>query len=296
MEAERLRGEPMVEDYEKYIQGLPVMPEVATKILSMTEDKLEISFRELERLISTDAALTTKILKIANSALYARQREIKSLQIAITMLGFKNIRSLVLLVTASQNYAQLGREPFYQFFWSHSVLTAFCARLVAGRSGHKDIAEECFTAGLLHDIGQVALFNSSPPRYQPVLDVLVAALEPAEPLEEKAFGVNHRAVGGALLARWSFPQAYVDAAREHESATVSSPHKSLVLCVAAADLLSERQRAQTLGPGKQALLQELASQAGLKAEDLEYFRTRFAADLNRDPLFRESRALFALKE
>jgi HD-like signal output (HDOD) protein len=286
----------MVDDYEKYIQGLPVMPEVGAKILSITDDRMEISFRELEKLISTDAALTTKILKIANSALYARQTEIKTLQTAITMLGFKNIRSLVLLVTASQSYAQLSREPFYQFFWSHSVLTAFYARHVAIRAARKEIAEEGFTAGLLHDMGQVALFNSSPPRYQPVLDVLTAAVEPAEPVEERTFGVNHRTLGGALLSRWNFPQAYVDAAREHESRSVASPHRSLVLCVSVADLLSERHRAKTLGPGKDALLRELVPQVGLKADDLEYYRTRFAADLDKDPLFRESRALFALKE
>jgi putative nucleotidyltransferase with HDIG domain len=286
----------MVNDYEKYIQSLPVMPELAAKILSMTEERLDISFRELEKLISTDAALTTKILKIANSALYARPQEIKSLQMAITMLGFKNIRSLVLLVTASQSYAQLSRQPFYQFFWNHSVLTAFCARHVAGRVGHKGIAEDCFTAGLLHDIGQVALFNSSPPRYQPVLDVLTAGAEPAEPAEEKAFGVHHRTVGGALLARWSFPQVYVDAAREHESDSVSSPHRSLVLCVSVADLLSEKLRVTTLGTGKETLLRELAARAGLHAADLEYYRTRFSIDLDKDPLFRESRTLFALKD
>lgn len=286
----------MVEEYEKYVQGLPVMPEVATKILSLTEEKRDISFRELERLIGTDPALTAKILKIANSALYARQREIKSLQVAITLLGFKNIRSLVLLVTASQSYGALSGAPFYPFFWSHSVLSAFAARLVATRTGRKDLAEECFTAGLLHDIGQVALFNSSPPRYQPVLDALIGAQEFIEPLEEKAFGVSHRTVGGALLSRWSFPQAYVDAAREHESTSIRSAHRDLVLCVAAGDLLAERQRAQELGPAKETLLAQLAAGAGLKEDDLAYFRTRFTADITRNPLFRESRALFALKE
>ena len=103
----------MVDKYESYLKNLPVMPEVATRVMRIAEDKLDISFKELEEIIKLDPGLTVKILRIANSALYARQREIKSLQMAITLLGFKNIKSLVLLVAASNTFARYKKTAFY---------------------------------------------------------------------------------------------------------------------------------------------------------------------------------------
>ena len=64
----------MSEGYETYLKSIPIMPDVATKILAIAEDKLDISFKELEDIIRVDPGLTAKVLKIANSAMYARQR------------------------------------------------------------------------------------------------------------------------------------------------------------------------------------------------------------------------------
>ena len=155
----------MVGNYEQYLKKLPVIPEVATKIMSIAEEKLDISFKELENIIKMDPGLTAKILKIANSALYARQREITSLQMAITLLGFKNIKSLVMLVTASNTFAKYKKTEFYQFFWKHSILTAFFAKHISLRCNKKELSEEVFLSAILHNIGQVALFNSDQEKY-----------------------------------------------------------------------------------------------------------------------------------
>ena len=129
-------------DYSQYLKNLPVMPEVAAKILSMAEHNLDISFKELEEIIRVDPGLTAKILKIANSALYARQREIKSLQMAITLLGFKNIKSLVMLITASNTFTKYKKTSFYQYFWKSSILSSFFAKHITLRCGRKGLAEE----------------------------------------------------------------------------------------------------------------------------------------------------------
>ena len=284
----------MTTGYEQYLKNLPIIPEVATKILSMTEDKLDISFKKLEDIIKMDPGLTAKILKIANSALYARQREIKSLQMAITLLGFKNIKSLVILVTASGLFNRLSKEPFYAFFWRHSLLSAFYARHVALRSGKKEIAEDCFIAGLLHDIGQVAFFNTDRERYRQVVNQLLAGSSGVEGLEEMLFGFNHRTFGAALLQKWSFPEVYVDAAREHESLNVTSPHKSAILIVTAAALFAELSRVGTLQADKQELLAQILPRVSLGAADMEYYRKQFMEDLQDDTLFQECSLLFGV--
>ena len=284
----------MIEQFEPYLKNLPVIPEVAARILSMAEEHAEISFKELERLIMVDPGLTAKILKIANSALYARQREIKSLQTAITLLGFRNIRRLVLLVTAAKAFARFAATRFYQVFWRHSLLSAFFARSIALRTGRQEAAEECFLGALLHDIGQVALHNADADKYRPVLDLLEAGLEPVEERETALYGVNHREVGAAILEKWNFPDLFTDLAREHQSLTITSPHQELIILVGIADILAESARVGSLGTRKAELLAGLLPRSPLKESDLEYYRTRFLADLGQDPLVRESHSLFGI--
>lgn len=137
------------------------MPEVAAKVMNLKEGGKEISFKELEGIIMMDPGLTSKILKIANSALYARQREITSLQMAITLLGFKNIRNLVLLLTASSMFPRMRTHSFHAGFWRHGTLAAFLSRGLVVRCAKGAGAEEAFIAGLLHDIGQAILYNNS---------------------------------------------------------------------------------------------------------------------------------------
>ncbi len=271
------------------------MPEAATRIMAIAEDKLDISFKELENIIKMDPALTTKILKIANSALYARQREIKSLQMAITLLGFKNIKSLVLLVAASNTFARLQKTEFYQFFWGHSILTAFYAKHIAIRCNKKEIAEECFLGALLHDIGQVAFFNANRKRYLLIVDLLMAAID-IEEVEEKNFGLNHRALGASILHKWNFPDLYVDVAREHNSLNITSAHKSLIIIISIADLLSETYRFNEVSSAKDGLLKELFQHTVLQESDLDYYKNKFMDDCKNDALFQECRNLFGIKK
>jgi putative nucleotidyltransferase with HDIG domain len=284
------------EEFEKYLKTMPVMPDVAAKILSIAEDRLDISFKDLEDIIKVDPSLTAKVLKIANSAMYARQREIKSLQTAITLLCFKNLKSLVLLVTASGAFARDRNDRFYQYFWKHSILTAFLARHMAIRCNRKDAAEDCFIAGLLHDIGQVALYNADRERYQPAVDALIEAKSPVEQIEQEIYGADHRDIGASLLGKWSFPELYVDAAREHQSLNITSPHKAAIFIVSTADLAGEAIRMGVLDPESDRLLAELIQRTELTDRDIQYYRNSFMGDMRNDPLFLECRSLFGLRD
>jgi putative nucleotidyltransferase with HDIG domain len=275
---------------------MPVIPEVAAKILSIAEEKLDISFKDLEDIIKVDPGLTAKILKIANSALYARQREIKSLQMAITLLGFKNLKSLVLLVTASGTFSRFQNDPFFQYFWKHSILTAFLARHMAIRCKRKEVAEDCFIGALLHDIGQVALYNADRQRYQPAVAALIEGEVPVEEIEERIYGADHREIGASLLSKWSFPDIYVDAAREHYSINVTSAHKALIFIVSTADLSAELIRIGALSPTDDQMLRELLQRIDLGSEDLLYYTGSFMTDLQNDLLFLECRSLFGIHE
>ena len=270
------------------------MPEVAAKVTNLTEGRLEISFKELETIIKVDPGLTAKILKIANSALYARQREIKSLQTAITLLGFKNIKSLVLLITASSFFPRMRRSGFHAAYWRRCILSAFLSRTLAVRCARNDVAEEAFIAGLLHDIGQAVLFNASPEQYAQAMEAEKLGALSLETIEEHMFGANHREIGGALLKKWNFPQLYVDVALEHESLNITSPHKSVVILVSVACLLSEKIDGADINPLKQDLLSKLLPYTCLTLADAETLGSGYGEELSRDPLYREYQTLFGL--
>ncbi len=283
-------------DYAKYLKSMPVVPDVATKILSIAEDKLEISFRELEDTIKVDPGLSTKILKVANSALYARQKQVQNLQMAITLLGFKNIKSLVLLVTASNMFSKHKSSSFYQFFWKHSVLNAFMAKHMAHRTGNKPIADECFLAGLLHDIGQVALYNADTGKYARVLMLAGEQSIRISAVENDLYGTNHKEVGGKVLREWNFPELYVAAAEEHGTANITSSNKKAVLLISIADFLTSNTDIYAKHPLDVGLMEDIVRQTSMNGEDVDYYQNSFIEDVREDPLFNECRALFQIKQ
>ncbi len=283
----------MNESYEKYLKNFPVIPEVARKIMSMAEDKLDISFKELENIIIIDPGLTAKILKVANSALYARQREIKNLQMAITLLGFKNIKSLIMLVTASNMFTRHKTSKFYQTFWKHSIISAFLSKHIALRLNQKDSAEEHFLAGLLHDIGQVALFNSDAEKYENVINsVNNDDNKQLEATEEEQYEINHRELGASILQKWYFPEQYVDVAKEHMSSNITSVHKMMISVITIADIITENLGFGYIAPNAKELLTGLLLYTGLKEQDIEYYTKKYMTDLKKDPLFNECKTLF----
>ncbi len=279
-------------NYEIYLKNLPVIPNIATKIMSIPEDDKNISFKELEDLIKMDPGLTAKILKVANSALYARQREIKTLQMAITLLGFKNIKSLIILMTASNLFAKQKHSAFYKEFWKHSVLTAFIAKEVAHKEMRTVSKDESFLAGLLHDIGKVALFHVQTEEYEKLLAKKEETGETSSFLEKEFFGASHKEVGASILHNWNFPAIYVDTAREHGMENITSEHRSLILCVSIADTISDIISWEKIPDRKETLFNRLLTLAGINHNRIEYYNTEFIDQLVADPLFKECQDLF----
>ncbi len=270
--------------FELYLQKLPVIPEVATKIMGIAEEGKHISFQQLEDIIKIDPGLTAKILKVANSALYARQREISTLQTAITLLGFKNIKSLVILTSASNLFTKGPSSSFYEHFWRHSVMSAFLTRELITRNFSSLSADEGFLAGLLHDIGQVAMYHADPQNYQVIFE--------NRETEKEYFDVTHKEVGEKALSRWNFPQVFIDTAKEHGMVNITSEHRSFILAVSIADILADSLVFGSVSPAKQELLEKFMEHTGISENEIEYFKTEFREKLTEDPLFKECQHLF----
>ncbi|MFH0974775.1 MAG: HDOD domain-containing protein [Spirochaetota bacterium] len=279
------------------IKEIPVMSQVATKVLQFQEDNLEISFKELEKIILQDPAITARILKVANSAMYSRQREITNLQQAISLLGFKMIKSMILLVCASNIYSR-NRKKFRDIpesmttkssameLWRHLVLTAFIARHIAVKYKLEDKKEDIFIEGLLHDIGRIILMANQTELFEKFLQEMLANPDADVLLiEQNVFGYNHLEVGKVVLNKWNFPDELVDVIFQHHSVNADSPYKISINIVALANLYARILVKESLSPSDLEKKNSYLKTLSLTENDDIYYSSKFMDDIQKEELY-----------
>jgi len=276
--------------YVKLLRDLPVNPAIAAKVLDMMQ-KQDFSFKKLEDVISADPGLTIKILKIANSALYARQTKVTKLQNAITLLGINTIKNLVILVTGASLFKQNTRSRFYALFWHHSLASAFISRDLAVRLGYANQAEEAFIAGLLHNVGQVALYLADPGEYEKLVFDLVGGGRRYSELELASYGATHREIGADLLTQWSFPDVYCDCAREHGNVNITSSWKQIILFVSVGSFIASNWFYFTENPKPYELLRPVLMYLGMESDGIQAFASEYRGVLEKDTFYRECQNL-----
>lgn len=225
---------PSLDQLVEEISELHPLPAVATSILRLTEHD-RFSAHELASAIMADQALTAKLLRLANSAYYGFPREIGTVRDAVVLLGFRTVRSTTLascVIGALPSANHLN----YDEFWHFSVSTGMLAEMLARTEGiHQDTA---FTAGVLHNIGLLAMDQQRP-------DILGTAIERGgatgasrHEAERDVLGFTDAELGGALAEAWSFPRELSAAIRDHANSLETLPDpKSLTAFVLRARLL-----------------------------------------------------------
>jgi len=207
-------------------RDLPAMPHVASKVLELSGDPNTSAMR-LQQVISDDQAMAARILKIANSAMYACSRKIKTLTEAIVMLGFNSIRSLVVTSAArnlyTSNGARMGLKE--RLLWEHSIGAACgCRLLVQAESPH--LAEEAFLAGLMHDIGKLVLNQQAAERFDEIVQTVYNENGRFAATERALLGFDHTEVGALLVNKWKLsPMLELIIANHHrpENFTADNP-------------------------------------------------------------------------
>jgi putative nucleotidyltransferase with HDIG domain len=227
------------------IIGLPTLPTVITQLISLV-DNPKTSARNVSQLISTDQALTAKILKLANSAFYGFPREIATVDLAVVVLGFETVKNLCLSVSVLERFSGVdangGADEFdRQKFWEHSIACGVGARLLAGKLRYR-VPGEAFAAGILHDIGRLILSQYFPVEFAEVLQLMRAEDIYIGHAEERVLGVTHAEVGSWLAERWNLPdQLEQTIAMHHTPGRVAGPAE-LPSLIHLADFLCRRER------------------------------------------------------
>ncbi|MEM9070785.1 MAG: HDOD domain-containing protein [Myxococcota bacterium] len=210
------------------LDSLPSVPLVAQKVGEMVHNPRNDA-RAIANVMKGDPALSAKVLKIVNSPYYGIPGGVSDVTRAISFLGFSTIHELVLTVSVFEAFKDARGESSHALF-RHSLAVAGAAEAVAQIIGHATPAE-CFTAGLLHDLGRLAMLQ----------------IDPAISAEPRAEDELHEFVGDRLAARWRFPLGLRAAIAHHHEVDVGRRGKvakhlhSIIDVIALADVICKRQ-------------------------------------------------------
>ncbi|MGA2965233.1 MAG: HDOD domain-containing protein [Terriglobales bacterium] len=201
-EAMELRWDP---------DSIPPFPAVALHALKLMSGT-DTSLLELCNLIRSDPAFSTAVLRIANSPLIAFSKNITSVIQASMLLGFQRLRSVVITV-GLKAYLKDSFTPPMRLCWRHSVACA----IVAERSAKWSLLDKefAYTAGILHDIGRVALATTMPAPYARVIERGADRPQDLLQVEQELCGIDHCQAGRSLVTAWNLPEAFREIASCH---------------------------------------------------------------------------------
>ncbi len=190
------------------------LPEVCLRVNEMMEDPAT-SAKELGEVISRDTGLTARLLKIVNSSFYGFPSKIETVSRAVTVIGLRELRGLVLAASAVETFSKIPTEVLNRVhFWRHSVYCGVVAQLVAEECKVLH-SERLFVAGLLHDIGKLIIAHRLPDEMKIIKERVAAEQRFDFEIEQDVLGFDHSDVGGALLREWKMPPTLCDAVQFH---------------------------------------------------------------------------------
>jgi HD-like signal output (HDOD) protein len=215
------------------LETLRPFPPAACKLIRLINNE-KVDFRDVSNVIAADAAFSSQVLRLANSALIGGRYEIASVLQALSVVGVDRLRDLVVTV-ALKNFMGDTDNACLQRCWRHNLATAFWCEKLAARF---DIEIPLgYTAGILHDIGRIALLMLCPHDYAAFLDQNFTGQSDALEAERIAWKSDHCQIGHSLAATWNFPSVLQDViAHHHDAVTPQSPRVrwlAQAACVAA---------------------------------------------------------------
>jgi len=184
-------------------KNLPTLPGIVEKLTRMAEDP-DTTTEQMGRVISKDHILAAKLLKLVNSAFYGFPQRISSLSSAIILLGFNVVKSLIISASIFEMMEEQDIE-----LWEHSLGCAVACNVIAKRIGI-DEPEEVSTAGLIHDIGKVAIKMELPKEFAQINGLVAEKGISMRQAEKEILGHDHAEAGGWLTKGWNLPQKLVE--------------------------------------------------------------------------------------
>ncbi|MDE0888754.1 MAG: HDOD domain-containing protein [Phycisphaerales bacterium] len=220
------------------IRHIATLPEVTVRIIELVEDP-DSSARDLHSMISSDLALTARMLKVVNSAFYGLPRQIASINRAVSLLGLNAVKNIAVAASLAKLFrdGELGPHFDARDLWLHSCVTASTARIIA-KSNRKNAVDEAFLAGLVHDVGVLVELQHDRATFAEAVKRSAAGRDLRE-CERECLGNDHEGFGAALCEYWKFPSSLVwVAGHHHDPVSVPAANRDLPMIVHVADRIA----------------------------------------------------------
>lgn len=230
-----MQTRPFVEVIKEQLNSetlnLPMFHPIALKLQAVLSVK-DFTIEQVVALIIKDQSLTSQILKLANSALFSGLTKVTTITEAVIRLGAREIASIAMLASQQESYNGFTNPELKscsQVLWKHAIGSAIGTRWLSEKTGYKQLAQEAFIAGLLHDIGSLLILK--------VLEGIVTATPDGKPMSRELtteiMSAMHTDSGYALMQKWNLPEIYCTVVRDHhkEQSDTSNVLLSLVRLV-----------------------------------------------------------------
>lgn len=254
----------------KGVSGLVTLPDVFIRINKLIADP-NSNMMDIARVVEQDPSFTVRLLRVANSSFYGFSSTIDTVSKAVSIIGTSQIRSLALATSVAKSFDGLPNTLVsMEHFWRHSLYCALAARALA-KQARKCDPDAVFTAALLHDIGELVIFNRMP---QQAKESLLLVLDSGDELpvyqaERQIMGFDHSQVGGELARQWKLPPMLEECIEFHHDISVAQRFPREAALVHIANILALMAEVRTLDSGDVSPIDPRAwEMIGLNADDV----------------------------
>jgi len=248
---------------------LPTLPVVINKIIAVASDK-QSTIEELSEAISYDPAMTSKLLKLANSIYYAQKAKVDTIKKAIIVIGFDEIIGIALGMEILSTFSNISEAKLdMNALWMHSIGVATASKELAQRT-YPELTSKIFIPALLHDIGKVIFSVYFTKEYTKLRQFALDNKKPLNFAENAIFKLNHATLSALLMKRWKFPQSILVPCRFHhnpESSPIKFKPQSVIINMA--NYLAQKANIGHSGNSVPTMLKNALTSKGINQHKLE---------------------------
>jgi len=265
-----------VESLVSSISDLPSLPQAALRVIELTDNSASTALT-IASVLAQDQALAVKVLRLANSAYYGLSRKVSTLQDAVVVLGMRTVRNLALVASSYPWMVKpvAGYDLGPKQLFCHSFGVATGAQLVARYCRFAN-PDEAFTAGLMCDIGKIAMSSCLEGSVHRIVEAAQNFCLSFDLAERQLFGFDHAEVGEYLARSWNFPAQAIEAIRYHHAPQTIQKWNPIVDCVHVGDYLTSIMGFGLGADGMQYIFDDSTlERLSMKAEDLDQVVNEF---------------------
>lgn len=222
-------------DTLRNIRNLPTLPNVVMEIMRLCDDP-NSNTREIAALIENDPVLTTKVLKLVNSSYFGLSKELYSVNQALVLIGYNNMKNLILSTSMLRMFNDDKKVGSFsrQELWKHSIGVGIVARFLSKRYRLGNM-EQAFVAGLIHDVGKVIIDWFFHDQFVTIINLVDQESCWIREAEQRVLRVTHEEIGSYLATRWHLPDVFRETIAYHHDPKSADQHQSLAAVVQVSD-------------------------------------------------------------